>query len=690
MKKLFTILFVLFFANINAQNIRKIEAYKIRLENAGDSVRLNLLSELAILHANDTIVAQNYIRQLLNLSEKIGSANGIALAYLSLGNIQSENFEHERALASLAKADSIYSLTSNNNGQARVLLDIGATNIKQGDNSAALDNFFIALKIFQVAHDTSNIMKVYNNIGYTHYRLGNSDSSILYYYKIIPYCTDNNDDVCFDMYNQLGIMYSEINEPKKAISFHKKSMAIKIANRDTLNMAMSSLNIAGVYFFQNQFDSCTYFLSQAMGLYKKSNNMQGEVICNNNLAAIYIEIGQFEKSIAPAKRARLLAEKIGDQFVWAGSFINLGGAYEKLGKYNLAEIYTDSALSIANRQNSKYLIQEYYGVKSRIMLGRKYFEKAYEYREIYHVYKDSILNENKTKQISALEVQYKIEKKEKEIELQASILREQNLTINRNIIIQIASIMAFVLILSLLYAFFNRRRLNQVAAFKQEKVALKEDQLAAIIDSQEKERSRFAKDLHDGFGQLISALRLNVNRLTEKNQLLITDVSTKSNEMLDEMYLSLKNIAFDLMPQTLVDKGISEALDELALHISNIGDIVVKVRSFKPSYGLSNTNKLSVYRIIQEVVNNIIKYADAKKIEISLTDLDNELSILVEDDGNGFDVDLLTSGRGNGWRNMQSRIDMIEGTIDFDSTPVRKGTTVSISIPFEAIKNQAA
>lgn len=678
-KRLLAILFFIPFISYS-QNLRKIEELKNALPLAEGISKANILSELAMEHAHDTIAAFHYLSELQSLDKMQVSGDIDALYLLSLGNVRQINFQYDQALTLFQKADSIYKTKSDKKGQARATIDIGATYIKLGRNEESLPLYYKGLRLAKDIGDSLHIMKVYNNLGYAHYRLGNSDSSLYYFYKVIPYCDRNTADVCFEAYNHLGIMYSEIGEPQKAISYHKKSLAIKSENKDTLMMATSHMNIAGVYFFQNQFDSCLYFLQQATDLYNQTGNIQGEILCNNNLAAINLETGNPQGAIKPAKQALRLARQIQDMFIWCGSYQNLGDAYFKLGNYRLAQVYADSALPIALDLKSKYLAQQHYDLKSRIMKAKGDYLAAYDFRELYHSYSDSILNENKTKQIAALETQYETEKKEKEIELQASLLREQELAINRNQIILIASVVVFILLIAFIYIWFNRRRLKQQAVFEAERALLKEGQVTAVIESQEKERSRFAKDLHDGFGQLISALRLNINRLKETD-MLANDVSVKSNEMLDEMYTSLKSIAFDLMPQTLINKGISEALDELASQISQSGTLAVTVRSLQKSYGLGDTNKLAVYRIIQEIVNNIIKYADATKIEINLTDFDNGLNIMIEDDGKGFDPISLQKGKGNGWKNIQSRLDMIHGEIDLDSHPGRKGTTVSIDLP---------
>lgn len=675
---------------LSGQNLREIERLTLALENADNDQKVELLSELAMNHDHDTVLAYQYLNQLWQIVDGSDQTNDLALYYLTLGNIQRANFQHDLAQLSFQSADSLYALINNHLGRARVQNDLGMSVVRQREYEMALQYFRDALDLLQNLPDSAiDKLRVFNNIGYAHYGLGNSDSSIYYYFKVVPYCEDNTSKICADMNNNLGIMYSEIGEADKAIDYHKKSLTIKAHNQDTLMMATSLMNIAGVYFFQNDFDSCTYYVTEAMKLYEISGNLQGAVICNNNLAAIYNETKQYKKSIAPAKRALAIAKQINDQFTYSGSYQNMAEAYHQMGNNQLAQVYSDSSLIISKKINSKYLLQQNYDLISRINLATSQYKKAYEYRELYHVYSDSIFNENKSKQIATLEAQYENEKKENEINLQAAKIREQELTISRNRTVQLASLAGLSFIIVLGYALFNRRQLKQAAVFETERAQLKAEQVSAIIDSQEKERSRFAKDLHDSFGQLISAMRLNINRIDGQRELLLQEVAKKGNDMLDQLYVSMKNIAFDLMPQTLVEKGLGEAIDELSDQISNVGNIKMNVVYHDSGFQLSHTDKLAVYRTIQEVVNNILKYANANKIDISITDLGNELNILIEDNGMGFDTMSLKQGKGNGWRNIQSRLDMIGGDIEYDSISGRQGTTVSISVPLRGVQNAA-
>jgi len=214
--------------------------------------------------------------------------------------------------------------------------------------------------------------------------------------------------------------------------------------------------------------------------------------------------------------------------------------------------------------------------------------------------------------------------------------------------------------------------------------------MEAIVKGQEDERNRFARDLHDGFGQMISALNLNLKglkTLKSSNTEDRTKIFSTSSELLDQMHRELKNICFDLMPQTLIKHGLEAAINEFSSRINSSGEMTVEVNVFELD-SLSELQEISIYRIAQEWVNNVLKYSDAKHLTIQITRDEKELTLLIEDNGMGFDRNLLTSGKGNGWKNMNSRANLISGEIEFDTTLGMKGNTFILNARLDVVKNQ--
>jgi len=135
------------------------------------------------------------------------------------------------------------------------------------------------------------------------------------------------------------------------------------------------------------------------------------------------------------------------------------------------------------------------------------------------------------------------------------------------------------------------------------------------------------------------------------------------------------------MPQTLIQHGLLPALQEMALRVNQTGKISIHVNGYDIPERLNEVHEISLYRIIQEWTNNVIKYANASIVEIQLIRHEEEINITIEDNGSGFDTTKLELSKGNGWKNIKSRINLIKGDLDIDSAPQRKGTSLMIRIP---------
>ncbi|MEQ8905700.1 ATP-binding protein [Ekhidna sp.] len=633
---------------------------------------IDILHQLVEAHsAKDSMLAFSYGERAIAMSQSLNDKERLARSYLDYGYIYQDHFLYDKAEIWYVKAEKIYESVKSINGLALIAEARGLAQVKQGYHDESLLSFKKALKLFSEVDNQESILKTYYHLGYAHYRKREYDSTTYYYFKVLPNCENEVTKNCIDVYNQLGATYTEIKEYGKANTYLKMALSGSLSRGDSVSAANATMNIAGNYFFQQNLDSCAFFLSQAIDIYDATGNKQGQLIGLNNLSIIYEENGELRKALATAIETVSAAKKLNDRNILAGSYLQAMDLTRKLGNFNKSFVYGDSAIAIIRELKSKYHFQQYYLSLSEAYTDLNDYKSAMSHKELYYAYTDSMVNEQKNKQIAELETKYDTEKKEREIallntekELQAAIIDKNRASIT-------ILIVAIVGVVIAAFWLFKRKEYKQRVALEQEKTRLKEEQIRAVISSQEKERKRFAMDLHDDFGQLISALKLNVSKTDDK-----------SDKILNSMYNSLKNIAFDLMPHTLFEKGIEEALEELRDQINGSSKIQVAFQSFEIKNKIDDEQKVALYRIVQELVSNIIKYSNASKLNISLTDVGNGLSLLIEDDGDGFDLTKFKNGNGNGWKNIHSRLDLLHGSMDFDTMPGRKNTTVTIEVPY--------
>jgi signal transduction histidine kinase len=151
----------------------------------------------------------------------------------------------------------------------------------------------------------------------------------------------------------------------------------------------------------------------------------------------------------------------------------------------------------------------------------------------------------------------------------------------------------------------------------------------------------------------------------------------RSLDMLDTSIHELRRVAHNMMPEALVKFGLEEALKDYCANLNNAHILNVQYQSFGMAQRIDNSTEIIIYRIIQELLNNIFKHAKATEVLVQLLREENRLSITVEDNGKGFDVSNLEKSKGDGWANIRSRVDYLKGKLDLHSD-AQKGTSVNI------------
>lgn len=204
--------------------------------------------------------------------------------------------------------------------------------------------------------------------------------------------------------------------------------------------------------------------------------------------------------------------------------------------------------------------------------------------------------------------------------------------------------------------------------------------IRTIIDTQEKERQRFAKDIHDSLGQQISAIKFyigtSVNIVTDDKQ---RQILLKSNEALVRVLADMRNICFNLMPKTLETFGLVEAVQELSNQTAVPGKLNFIINGGDDFPSLDKSLEIAVFRITQEFINNAIKHGKASKIEIIFRSAGNQAMVTLKENGKGFDI-AKANARGMGLKNIQSRMKAHNGTVQISSTP-GKGTKYELTLP---------
>ena len=413
-----------------------------------------------------------------------------------------------------------------------------------------------------------------------------------------------------------------------------------------------------------------------------------DVLCE--MAAIYNESDPI-KSITTSLKAQQIFDAIDSESIT--SINNMGNLAESIyrlakndslirvfnspelpaskdGLLDKAEFYLKKSIQFSQEQQIAQGYLFYSGLLSEIQAYRGNYQEAFLNLQMKVTYNDSLFSQENKNAIAKLESEKKL--------LELQIANKQKATINK---ILMGGAVALLLISLLAYRNFrSKQRLQQAKITELEK----DKQLLAIdamLKGQEEERSRIAKDLHDGLGGMLSGTKLSFMNMKENMVLTPENASLfdKSLSMLDNTIGDLRKVAHNLMPEALVKYGLIEALRDFCDSVQSSSNSKIVYQQFGENRKLSNTGEVFIYRIIQELVNNAIKHADAKQIIVQLTTGSTKIGITVEDDGKGFDATAITNKKGDGLDNINYRVQYLNGTIDTITSP-GNGTSVNIEV----------
>lgn len=538
---------------------------------------------------------------------------------------------------------------------------LGMVSFYEGDYPAAFKYYLDALRISELNQDTSSISRTSNNIGVLMEKTSKLEEAITYYRKtlLLNEKTGDRDGVA-TVLNNLGNIYKNTDSTDQALAYYQESLNIRESCGDSLYMAYCYGNIGNVYIDQNKLNLAEQYYHEALLIFRELGDLNALARTHLNMSLILREKGQLNKAVNLLLDGLKLARETEEKDLLSRYFEAIADTYARIGDY----------------------------------------EKAYVWQVKHHDINDSILNQESLAHINELRIKYQSESKAKEIELLKKEhelvelrLQKQAVRLKRSKT-QLGILVLFTFFVSgTAYMIFLSYRLAQKARFDNEKLKYQEAQIRAIIKTQESERNRFAKDLHDVLGQYLTALKMNIINFEPRqalNEVKRKNIYDNAMELFDDIYAELRNITFNIMPLVLVEKGLIPAIEELSRKINRTGKVQMIVYQYEMNEKLSLDCEVAIYRIIQEIVNNAIKHSASTAINVVFTNHIDFLNIMIETNGKGFSKNALIESKGKGWGNIRSRLEMLKGTIEIDSDPVGVNNTFIIDIPFNNEKTKSS
>ncbi|WP_417264735.1 tetratricopeptide repeat-containing sensor histidine kinase [Brumimicrobium sp.] len=542
-----------------------------------------------------------------------------------------------------------------------------------------IEKYEYALQLSNELKDDYRIGCIYEKMGLAYYYLGDYDVSVLSMNKAIEAFEKVNNQV------RIGSTYASIGHQmkrrnlSKAFEYMHKGIDILETTDDKIALSAAYNNIGVLYQMKEDVDSALYYFYLGYDIVKAENDSLGIPYSLNNIGQALVDQNKYDQAFSKYEEAFEIRKIRNDQNGLAENYGYLGDLYFKKREFDKAIKNYLQSLKISEEINYPYLCQT-----NSDQLAKTYeeigdYQQALVYRKKNQKYKDEILNETSNKTIAHLEVQFDTERKEKELAIKsANVLQEKSKVRQRTFILIGLSISLFLLLL-IGILIYRQLKLKQ-------KHLQNENQLKDIITEEEtknkiySERMRISRDLHDNIGSQLTFLISSMDNMKyvsdeEKLKFKLSDLTSFTRGTISQ----LRDTIWAMNKTSLSIEDLQVRIEEFlelaqnsteGIKFTFVKDIKSIDYEFTPNQGVN------LFRILQESINNAVKYAAASHIEIQMYDNKNEIIFRVKDNGKGFTKE--DNGQGFGIRNMKARALEIDADYDL-KTELNKGTEITVS-----------
>lgn len=535
--------------------------------------------------------------------------------------------------------------------------------------------------------------KAWKNFGAAKQRItgNNKDLMDIILNHAIPLAQKAGDRVVeAEAYGAVALVYSNLLNHEKAISYYKKAiqMGVKGGRKHPKRIAKFYIRLAQNYLEIEEYEPVIPNLEKAYKLLDPDGHSIFHVLYYKTFGMYYARVHQTKKSLQALDTAITLSRKLQLPYM-AGSIV-----FEKFRAYNFAKQYKaakkvltqvmqDSLIALRPR-NKLRLLKDL--AETNKHLGK--VNLAYKRMDQYATLADSLHQANVKSKVAELEVKYQSEKNKRQILTLQNKTQAQKISLQENRLWNYALVTGIVILLLvsgviyLLYRNKKRKMKQEKLLHRQKLEVIKQNHQIklydAVLEGQEQERERLAQDLHDGLGGMLSAVKLKLSDIANHQKNSQDKGLYKILNHLDSAIRELRRIAHNMMPVTLLRFGVEAALKDLSESLRQ-EHLNIEFQAYQLDHQLNQTIQISIYRIVQELLTNAVRYADAENILVQCSQNEGRIFITVEDDGCGFDVDSLKAGKGMGFSNIQKRIDLLHGKIEIDSR-LGNGTAINVEV----------
>jgi signal transduction histidine kinase len=609
----------------------------------------------------DEIIAS--IKPTSSDSFKVAAYNNAAWEFINSEPQKGEGFAL-KALAIAEKTNNKISLSDTYN-------TLGSLKMMGGEGKVAIAYHLKALEIRKQLKDVKGIAKTYSNLGVAYDELTDYNAEIDLFFKALPFAEASKDSAFMSViYNNLAGAYRNILKPSLAIEYNKKALAIREKQHDENGIISSVINLGNNYADLKKYSDAEKYFNIALEKLRTTSDNNMLTGCLNNLASIYIKTRRITEALQLLEQAMTANNERNNLPDICLSYIRYEEAYLAINQYDKSIESGNKALELTKIFGSKDFESQIYYNLAMTYEKKNDFSKAYTFLGKYSMLKDSIYDTDFNKKYALLQTQYETEKKDSRIQLLEEQQQVENLKMKqRNLFILIISITLLLSIVSgLIYIRFQR--------FKS-----KQKQLAVVNATEENERRRIAKDIHDELGSGLTKIRFlseisssQTSDNPDLNKNIVT-VSETANNLVENM----RDLIWALNPDnTTLDNLMSRIREYSSDYVEEAPiDLSFDFQENVPDVKISKEAHRNIFMTIKEALQNMVKHSGASRGLISLNIRSQKLEISITDNGKGFDTNSPQSANSNGLINMRHRIENLGGQYAILSE--NTGTDISFS-----------
>ncbi len=566
--------------------------------------------------------------------------------------------------------------------QIRALNLLGSIHEVQSAHDSALYYFFQAQTLSANIENYEQLGNSCNNIGVTYWSIGNYKDALINFFQALEYYDLGG----FEGYkantlNNIGLIYVDLDNFKKAQNYYWQAFSTYEEIGDSIRMGAALTNIGTSYLHLEMPDSALHYLYTSRDLKQLTRDKYGLCISLEGLGNAYLETGKHEKARGFFEKSKAIAEEVGFDNGRASAYLGLAAVGFQKGEPFEALKNAEKAIRIAKVTANTKMQYKAHNIISSIYDEAGKHKESLEHYRIYNELKSKTINENRLHQVYNLELQHAAEKNLREIEKQELLLSRKNTML---VFVSISFVAVLIIVFLSYRLHLNKIRQRERSKLDAANIRMTEERARAALEAEVTERKRLGFELHDGVGPLLSLAKLNVTALLQKEnlsqerkKLILVNTEGTINEVLKEM----KQISNNMAPLVLLEKGFEEAVKDLIRKLDQTSTYRVSVEMIGLNGKMEPYVEHALFRSIQEVLNNIMRHAHGSEINIQVIQTIEDLTIMIEDNGKGFDPDIINVKKGIGLKSAVSRIEGLKGDFYIDSAPGR-GTIVTIIVPF--------